>query len=140
MSKQQTTLKSTQIKSRAGDGHQLEQTQVLDDNLLPDAEEIKKLCEIDPTCMEWLKNRAEKEQAFRHEITNKRINLAGSTEKKILNTNLLGMVLAFIFIMSTLGLSTYLIVNGYILTGSIFTGTTTIVAASLFFGHRLKKT
>jgi len=57
--------------------------EVFDDNLLPDASEIKKLSELDPNIVQWLKERAEKEQDFRHKTYTSRIKLFSKKERRL---------------------------------------------------------
>jgi len=52
MAKQSLTKKNTQINHPNGRGIQHEQTEVFDDNLLPEASEIQALSIIDPNILE----------------------------------------------------------------------------------------
>jgi len=69
-------------------GHIVEET--FDSSFLPDAGEIRKLHEIDPSIVEWLKSSAEREQGFQHEAFNKKIALVRDTEKGERMVNFMG--------------------------------------------------
>jgi len=47
------------------DGVAIEQNTIVDDNLLPSAEELEKLKQVDSSIVEWIMRRAEKEQDTR---------------------------------------------------------------------------
>lgn len=47
------------------DGVAIEQNTIVDDSLLPSAEELEKLKQIDPSIIEWIMRRTEKEQDAR---------------------------------------------------------------------------
>ena len=139
MAKQQRSIKNTQVHHANGKGVQQEHTEVFDDNLLPDASEIKELSTIDPDIIHWLKSRAEKEQDFRHAALNKRTDILERNVKGEIRINTLGLVFAFLIIMGGMSLSAYLIHLGNILTGSIFSGLSILYAAALFIRKNKKK-
>ncbi len=132
MAKQTLSKKNTHIQHSNGKGVQQEHTEVFDDNLLPDATEIAALAKLDPNILDWLKSRAEKEQDFRHDAFNKRTNLIDYNVKKEHTINILGLIFAFLIIIAGMAFSTYLIVLGQVITGTIFSGLTVVYAATLF--------
>jgi uncharacterized membrane protein len=136
MAKQTRSQKQVRVQGHQGSGFQHENTEVFDDNLLPDAAEIEALSVIDPNIISWLKERAEKEQDFRHEIFKKRTEILECDIKGTQKLNLIGMIFAFLIIMSGMALSTYLIHLGHLLTGSIFSGLTILYAAALFYKRK----
>lgn len=136
MAKQTRSQKQVKVQSTAGSGFHHENTEVFDDNLLPDASEISALSQIDPNIIEWLKDRAEKEQDFRHEITKERTEILKCDIRGVRRINTLGMTYAFIIIMAGMVFSGYLISLGHLLTGSIFSGLTVIYAAALFYKRK----
>ncbi|WP_026730218.1 hypothetical protein [Flavobacterium denitrificans] len=140
MAKQTLSKKNTHIQHTNGKGVQQEQTEVFDDNLLPDASEIAALAVLDPTILEWLKSRAEKEQDFRHQAFNKRSDLIDRNVATENNINILGLCFAFLIIMGGMAFSTYLITLGQVLTGTIFSGLTIVYAAALFIKGRKTET
>ena len=103
-----------------------------DDNLLPDAEEIAKLHQIDPKIMEWLKERAEKEQEFRHKAYFERINLVKKNERGSRWINYAGLFFSFILLGGGMVYSYKLIMAGHTIIGSIFSGVVLLSVASMF--------
>jgi uncharacterized membrane protein len=136
MAKQTRSHKQVQLTGHQGKGYHQENTEVFDDNLLPDALEIRALSEIDPEILIWLKARAEKEQDFRHDVFNKRTKILESDVKAEHRINYMGMIFAFLIIMSGMAFSTYLINKELIITGSIFSGLTILYAAALFYKRK----
>lgn len=136
MAKQTRSHKQVRVQSHKGSGYQHENTEVFDDNLLPDATEIQALAQIDPEILNWLKDRAEKEQDFRHEIFKKRTEILECDVKGNQRLNLRGMTYAFIIIMSGMLFSAFLIHLGHLITGSIFSGLTILYAAALFYKRK----
>ncbi|MDB5227297.1 MAG: hypothetical protein JWN78_1490 [Bacteroidota bacterium] len=123
MTKHKKTTKQTQVSRQGAVGHQLERTEEIDDSsLLPEAEEIERLSNIDPDIMNWLKARAEKEQDFRHTYNTERVRVFDSTRKGEFWLNFFGLSFAYTFLLLIAGLSFLLICKGEIITGSIFSG------------------
>jgi len=139
MAKQTRSQKQVRVQSHQGHGIQHENTEVFDDNLLPDAAEIAALSQIDPDIINWLKERAEKEQDFRHEIFKKRTDILEEDVKGTQKLNMRGMTYAFLIIMTGMGFSAFLIWLNHVITGSIFSGLTVIYAAALFYKRRPHK-
>lgn len=104
----------------------------LDDSLLPDAQEIAKLSEIDPNIIHWLKERAEKEQEFRQKAYMERIKLIKDNERGNRWINYLGLFFSFILLGGGMAMSYFLILNGHTIIGSIFTGTVLLTIGSMF--------
>lgn len=71
--------KASLSKSEEHQGHTFEE--IFDDSLLPDATEIQKLSAIDPNIIQWLKERAEKEQEFRHNVFSKKVKMVSKSER-----------------------------------------------------------
>lgn len=117
-------------RSENHEGHIVEE--IFDDNLLPDASEIKKLSELDPTIIQWLKERAEKEQNFRHKTYISRVELVSKTEKGLRWVNYLGLLCSFVLLGGGMYLSYILIIKNYEILGSIFSGVLLISIASIF--------
>ena len=136
MAKQTLSKKHTQVQHSNGKGIQQEQTEVFDDNLLPDASEIQALHTLDPNILEWLKERAEKEQEFRHSSHTKRNEIIDRNLKGEISTNKLGLTYAFLIIISGMGFFTFLIYLDHLITGTIFSGLTITYAAALFINKR----
>ncbi|HAN37672.1 MAG TPA: hypothetical protein DCQ29_02115 [Chitinophagaceae bacterium] len=107
---------------------QFHHNEELDDSLLPDAQEIGRLREFDPSILEWLKSRAEKEQDFRHSAYNQRLILSDKVNKREHDSNRIGVFIYFIIVLVCLLCSFLLIWNDKKLEGSIFGGITVIFA------------
>ncbi len=139
MAKQQTSQKQTQLETNQGKGHQVEVTSSYDDYPLPDADELCRLKELDPNIIDWLKNRAEKEQEFRHEVTRDRNRIVEKNSKGERSINRLGLVCAFLIMMFFGGCSFWLLHEGKTLVGSAFTGVSILMAAAIFAGRKIPK-
>ena len=118
------------VKQGNNQGHLVEE--IFDDNLLPDAAEIEKLMELDPTIIDWLKKSAEKEQDFRHQAVNKKIDLVSKSDKGIRNISLLGLVFSFLIVLSGMAFSAFLLQLGYPVVGTLFAGATMVSIVALF--------
>ncbi len=139
MAKQTKSTKQVQLRDHRGHGYHSENTEVFDDNLLPDAAEITALHALDPNILQWLKERAEKEQEFRHQVFSKRTDILEQDVKGTQSLNKMGMTYAFLIIMSGMGFSAFLIYLDHVLTGSIFSGLTILYAAALFYKRKPHK-
>lgn len=106
--------------------------EIIDDNLLPEACEIAKLKELDTDIVTWLKDRAEKEQEFRQKTFHTKLKLVHKHERGERHINYLGIIFAFLIIMTGLLLAAYLMYLGKEITGTIFAGTILITMASMF--------
>lgn len=136
MAKQTKSTKQVQVRNHAGQGYHQENTEVFDDNLLPEAAEIQALHAIDPDILTWLKERAEKEQEFRHQAVNKRNDILNHDVKGTQRLNFFGMTYAFLIIMGGMALSAFLIDRGNVVTGTFFGGATILYAAALFYKRK----
>ncbi len=136
MAKQTRSQKQVRVQNNRGSGYQHEDTEVFDDNLLPDAAEISALSDIDPNIISWLKDRAEKEQDFRHDIYKRRTEILEFDVRGTHKLNLRGMTFAFLIIMSGMAFSAFLIYLNHVVTGSIFSGLTILYAAALFYKRK----
>ncbi len=128
MAKQQRRAAITKNKDQQG--HLIEET--FDDNLLPDASEITKLYQIDPNIMDWLKDRAEREQEFRHKTFETKLEIASKTERGLQGINYLGLILSFVLLLAGMYLSYTLIVNKREVLGSVFSGVMLVAIASIY--------
>ena len=101
----------------------LEQNIVVDDSLLPTAEELAKLKELDPNIMNWMKDRCVIEQDARIEFNKSRMKLAKHDMKWFHSNNLISMILVFFVAVLGLVMSYLLITSGHTVVGSIFGAT-----------------
>jgi len=102
---------------------QIEQNIVVDDSLLPTAEELAKLKELDPDIMTWIKDRCVVEQDARVDFHKNRMVLAKYDVKWFHRNNLFSMLLVFFIAVLGLLLAYLLISNGHTVVGSIFGAT-----------------
>jgi uncharacterized membrane protein len=110
----------------------LEQNNAFDDSLLPSAEELGKLKEIDPNIVKWIMDRTEMQQNARIEFNKNRIRLSEYDLKKTHRFNFTALTYGFIIFLAILTMSAYFIYNGLPITGTIFAGTAIIVGAIYF--------
>ena len=103
-------------------GFSVEHRAIYDDNLLPAADELAKLKTIDPTIVEWVKGRTEKEQDARIEFNHRRMDLAHKELNMSAAITITAIVLCFVVICGIFLLSYKLILGGYNLSGTIFGG------------------
>lgn len=125
--------KAEQNKIRAGqEGVMLEHSAVYDDSLLPSAEELCKLKDVDPNIIDWIKRRTEVEQDARIDFNKKRINLASKETNLSALLSGLALVLATFIIIGVFYLSFTLVMNGFNVAGTIF-GSVDLAALILAF-------
>jgi len=123
--------RKAQITKKQGQlGHIYEE--IVDDNLLPDADEISKLSKIDPDIMQWLKERAEKEQEFRQKAFMERLELVKKNERGSRWINYAGLLFSFLLLGGGMYSSYLLIMAGHTLVGTLFSGVVLITVASMF--------
>ena len=118
------------VKSGGKQGHLLEET--FDDSLLPDVNEIEKLTALDPNILQWLKDRAEKEQEFRHSIVREKIDLVKKNDRGTRWINYSGLFFSFMIIGGGMFISYLLIINSFEVIGTIFTGVILLGIVSIF--------
>lgn len=114
----------------------IEHTEVFDDNLLPEASEIQKLSNIDPNILPWLKERAAKEQDFRHVAYEKRLKLSDNHDTRIHTTTRLGLLIYFILVIACISAAFILVREGKNLEGTIFGGVGGIVALAILINKK----
>ena len=110
----------------------IEENTIVDDYLLPATEDLAKLKEIDPTIIDWIKKRSEIEQDARIRFNDNRIVLTKKDLNSVFLLNIICLVFAFIIIIAGILFSYSMIKNDMKIEGTIFAGTTIVIAASLF--------
>jgi uncharacterized membrane protein len=130
MSKQQQQTKSIANRNVVA----IEQQTIVDDNLLPPAEELEKLKQVDPSIISWIMQRAEKEQETRLSFNKENIRLA-HREVSIVQTSLW---LAFALAVIVLALSGIFVYMEKEVVATIFggVGVVIIVQSFLKFGKK----
>ncbi|GHV66388.1 hypothetical protein FACS1894199_09690 [Bacteroidia bacterium] len=115
----------------------IEHQTIVDDSLLPSAEELSKLKEIDPTIISWVLQRTEREQEARINFNNERMRLA----HRETNIAVISLWLAFILAISILFLSGLFIYLGREIAGTIFgsVGVFIVIQSFLKFGRKEKQ-
>jgi len=142
MAKQELKRKETSVRDSGGQqGQQVEHTFTIDDSCLPSALELQAYKGINPELITFLLETSKKEQNHRHSIDTKKMKTIAFESKSIHRINILGMILAFLIMMGGMAFSVYLIYLDKIITGSVFGGSTILIAASMFInkGNNKKK-
>lgn len=106
--------------------------------MLPDAIELEKLKTLDPTIIDWIKERTAKEQDGRLDFNSRKMSLLENGQKCAVKVDMYSMTCALLIILAGMGLSAYLIHEGSNTTGTIFAGGTIIMAVASFLNFRKK--
>jgi uncharacterized membrane protein len=116
--------------------HTVEHTEVFDDNLLPDASEIEKLAQMDPLIIEWLKDRAAKEQDYRHSFSSRQLEIGNNHSRRDHNTTRCALFIYFSLVAGCIIFSYFLIRDGKDLQGTIFGGTAAVLAFAVLLTRK----
>lgn len=122
-----------------GKGAAFEHNETVDDSLLPKAEELAKLKAIDPTIIEWIKQRTEKEQDSRLKFNEDQMDLLRKHTLWVHWLDLAAMLFALLVVFGGMAFSWLLISNDHTVGGSLFAGGTLLAAANVFFRIRKKR-
>lgn len=117
----------------------LEHNTVIDDNLLPSAEELEKLNAVSDKIVPWIMERTEKEQDARIRFNENRMKIAQDDFKHTHWYNFTALIMAFIIVLIFVGFSFYLIVIGQETIGTIFAGGTVVLIVSYFLKAKNKE-
>ncbi|GAP73324.1 hypothetical protein SAMD00024442_8_17 [Candidatus Symbiothrix dinenymphae] len=136
MSKMGTQQQNTRAIANSKHGI-IEQQTIVDDNLLPSAEELSKLKEINPLIIEWILQRSEKEQDTRLNFNTEQMRLA----HKEINIAQTSLWLAFSLAIAIFVLSGLFIWLGKEIAGTVFgsVGVFVVVQSFLRFGRKEKQ-
>lgn len=118
--------------SSSQDGVMLEHRAVYDDSLLPSAEELGKLKDLDPAIIPWIMKRTEVEQDARIDFNKQRIRLASKDTNLSAVVTITALVLATLIILAIFSLSFILISKGNAVAGTIL-GSVDLAALILAF-------
>ncbi len=132
MTKQKREIKAASDRNVT----RVEHTESFDDNLLPDACEIEKLKALDPTIMDWLKERAAKEQDFRHSALSEKGRLIDNHNRRDHNTTRMALGIYFFLVAGCMGFSYLLVSAGKNLSGSLFGGTAVILGLAVLVSRK----
>ncbi len=122
--------------AKKGDQHAIQHTEEIDDNLLPDAAEVKELHTMDPDILTWLKSRAEKEQDFRHSAYTTRLGHIERQNRREHNTGRFGVFLYFLLVSGMITVSYFLLKEGHKVQGSVLGGASVVVALAVMISRR----
>ncbi len=138
MAKHHIQKRQSNVVSHKGQGVSFEQQESIDDSLLPDAEELAKLKELDGDVINWVKERTAKEQDARLDFNNRKMTLVEKGQRMAFTVDIIAIGAAFIITMSGMAFSYFLIQANQIVTGSVFAGATILFAANSFLNFRKK--
>ncbi|MBR5028588.1 MAG: hypothetical protein IKX51_05140 [Bacteroidales bacterium] len=110
----------------------VEQKTIVDDSMLPAAEELAKLKEVKPELVDWIMQRAEKEQEARIDFNKDRVKLANKELNGNISVDIISLVFAFIIVLGGMAATLWALKAGMTVAGTIFAGTTLVAAAALF--------
>jgi uncharacterized membrane protein len=115
----------------------IEQRTIVDDDLLPSAEELSKLKQVDDTIIRWILDCTAKEQDARHEFNKERMRLAHRETGITITSLWLAFSMAFIILLLS-GLFIYFEKE---IAGTIFggIGILTVIQSFLKFGRKEKQ-
>lgn len=131
--------KAEQNKLKDERGLTFEQNTIVDDNLLPSADELAKLNGISEDIIPWIMARTENEQDARIKFNEDRMRLSEKDLKFAHKYNMLALVMAFLIVLLFLSASFYLIISGKEVIGTIFAGGTIVGIVSYFLNANRKK-
>jgi len=107
------------------DGFIIEHHSVYDNSLLPPADELAKLKDINPDIVVWIMEKTSFEQE-------ERLKIAKFEFRGARRYNITALIFAFTVIIAGLSFSTFLIYNSMNVVGTIFAGGTLVMAANAF--------
>ncbi|MDR2087320.1 MAG: DUF2335 domain-containing protein [Dysgonamonadaceae bacterium] len=136
MAKSQLKTTETQIATTVANGRQVEETFTIDDTSLPSPQELNEYKLIDPNIISFLLETSKKEQLHRHKIDIEKVKIVKNESRVVFSINWWGMFFAFLVIAISMGLSAYLISIGKDIIGTIFGGTSIVIAASIFINKK----
>lgn len=121
--------RNRQVNKKGQDFHATEE---VNDHLLPTPQELVEYKKVDPSIIEFLKERAIVEQDARHKFNGEIVKLNNREQKLNHGLNYAALFCGFIIIMAAMFLSYTLITLGHILGGSVFGGIGILYVAYLF--------
>jgi len=134
MAKKRTSVRHQVVNKKGNRGVQVEQHEFFDDNLLPDAEELFKLKELDPTVIDWIKERAEKEQDARIRFNDSKTDIVKKSQRDVYITDMVSLSFGFIIMLSGMFSTLFLFYFDKDVIGSLFGAGTLIIAVKSFLG------
>ncbi len=132
--------KATVSQRKTNNGVINHQQMVIESSMLPSAEELSRLKEVEPKLIDLIISATEKEQEARLKFNNDQVKLANKDLNGVVIPNILSPIFAFIIIVLGMFFAAYLIHEGSKTEGTIFGGAMIIGAAALFMKRNKKKT
>lgn len=139
MAKQSRFNKGTHVVSHAGKGATYEQSEIYDDSLLPDSQELKRLIDLDPDVMNWIKKRTEIEQDSRIKFNDRKMKIIEGTTKKAFIIDMYSLSIVWFIIISGMLLTGFLIYTKNEIGGSIFGAATLLIIVNSILNFRKNK-
>jgi uncharacterized membrane protein len=103
-------------------GQNFNASEELDDHLLPSSQELAEYKQIDPTIIDFLKERAIIEQEHRHEMNTSLTTLNKREQFLTHGINYLALIVGAIVLLVAMYISYKLILQDKVITGSVFGG------------------
>lgn len=132
MGKKELTQSRVDVASQHGVGKQIIEKYTVDDNLLPSPQELSAYQQIDERIIPFLMETASKEQSFRHELEKDKLAAVKKNDSRTFLTNWWGMFFAFLIMILGMAISGFLMYHEKYVIGSIFGGTTILIAIGTF--------
>jgi len=120
-----------------GHGTNYEVSEHLDDHILPAAEEILRYKEADATLPVFIQETARNEQLFRHKMNDKAMKLSFREQGLQHGLNYLGMICAVLIGIAGMWFSYKLLLLGYEVHGTVFSGVIVIYMIYIFVRRNL---
>ncbi|WP_158991431.1 hypothetical protein [Mucilaginibacter sp. L196] len=139
MAKQTRNQKVNHLQTHQGRGVAYEQSESYDDSLLPDANELAKLKELDPNIIEWIKERTAKEQDARISFNNRKMALIEGSTTKSFALDIITLIVVVIIILGGMAFSAYLISKDLKVEGTVFGGVVVIAIVNSVLNFRKHK-
>jgi uncharacterized membrane protein len=142
MGKQSKSVRSTVAQPTPTGGRlaTFEHQENYEENLLPEAQELAKLKDVDPTLLPWLISRLEKEQDARLSFNDRQVSLLEKETQRNYTLTSTSLWLAFSVALTGMGFSAYLVANDLAIAGTIFAGVTLLSVVTAFLNFRKANT
>lgn len=117
-------------------GAVMEQTTIMDDSMLPSAEELAKLKSIEPNAITWIMERAEEEQKARIQFNKDNMSLAKKQQRLSFIYDFTALFVVALILLAFGGCSVYLLMHDKDLAGTIFAGVAVVATIKYIMGSK----
>ncbi len=100
-------LEVKQRQMAKNDGHEVENSLILNESILPSPSDLEYYKNVDPRIIDLFITTTLEEQKYRHTTEQQRIKLVRSSERRLFSINWWGMFFAFLIVVAALGLAAY---------------------------------